>query len=150
MKMLKNLSKLQAALIVAGVFVFGIVGLAYAFGEPVTDNSPERKQSMVQKKEERKEDISDLDLTVKPYTLTLEITNNESKDLKNCEVQVNPSVLNSGYTKRVDLPSKQPVDISYDDLTKGSERFDSDKYVVDKVVVTRCDSQTSRMGIYGN
>lgn len=117
---------------------------------PKQEPSAETTKPTDKPKEAAKEDTSDLDLTVKIYTLSLEVTNNEDKPLTNCEVRINPGYINDGYTVNVSLPAKTPVDINYSRFTKKSERFDNNKYAVEKVVVTRCDGQASRMGIYGS
>jgi cytoskeletal protein RodZ len=113
-----------------------------------TSNQPSTPPEQKEVKPEPTENTSDLDLSVFPRVLSLGLKNNESGELKNCEVQINPGTFNTGYSTRVPVIGNEEVNIPYGQFTKKSEKFDSDKYAVENIVVTMCAGQTSRLGIY--
>jgi cell division protein FtsL len=144
------------AIVIVAIIAFFIVksisGAGDIFNQPAdnkTNNQPSTPTEQKEVKPEPTENTSDLDLSVFPRVLSLGLKNNESGELKNCEVQINPGTFNTGYSTRVPVIGSEEVNIPYEQFTKKSEKFDSDKYAVENIVVTMCSGQTSRIGIYG-
>lgn len=147
------------AIVIVAIIAFFIVksisGAGDIFNQPADNkaNTTNEQQAVDQKSEAKPkptENTSDLDLSVYPRVLSIGIKNNESGELKNCEVQINPGTFNTGYNTRVPVIGSEEVNIPYEQFTKKSEKFDSDRYAVETIVVTQCAGQTSRIGIYGD
>ena len=140
----------KIGLIILGLFIFFVfVGAMTSEDVPETTTNTTTNEENVEAetKPEESAEPESLDLDVRSNLLGIKVTNNEEGELKNCEVQINPGMFDSGYKTRVDTINSEGVVLTYGEMTKGGERFNYDTTAVEKVVVTMCNEDT-RLGIY--
>lgn len=136
-----------AAGVFMGVIVIAIIGfIVYIMNQPpvFTGNGNTGTQN-----QQPKDEVKDLDISVKRTVYGLEITNNESKEMVNCKVAVNPSD-DGGYISTETFAPTVPKTIPWSMLLKkDGERFDFSERDVTTVLVNMCDGQDARYASFG-
>lgn len=123
------------------LFFIVIVAALFISGK---NNMQKQNLNVEPNKTNEKADTTDLNLSVGRNTDNLTIINNESAELKNCEVRINPSAFNTGYTYNYSFPAKEEVQIPLSSFTRNDEIFDNTKTQVKTVTVAICENNKFR------